>query len=206
MRDHGGNKKAMPPPRAGLPGLERAARTCRACPLWKHASQTVFGEGSAKARFVFVGEQPGDKEDQAGFPFVGPAGHLLERAIAKAGLPRDQIYITNVVKHFKWEPRGERRLHAKPSAREIEACRPWLVSEIAVIKPELIVCLGTTAAHAVCGRVVRVTRERGRRVSTEFSIPALITVHPSSLLRLRDDSEADLAFSQFVEDLRKVER
>jgi uracil-DNA glycosylase family protein len=204
MRDHGANKKAMPPPRAGLAGLERAARTCRACPLWKHASQTVFGEGSAKSRLVFVGEQPGESEDLAGFPFVGPAGHLLERAIAKAGLPRGEIYITNVVKHFKWEPRGERRLHAKPSAREIEACRPWLVSELAAIKPALIVCLGVTAAQAICDRVVRVSKERGRRVQTEFGIPALITVHPSSLLRIPREKDPDGAFALFVEDLKKA--
>jgi uracil-DNA glycosylase len=178
-----------------LERLRRAAKTCRACPLWRNATCTVFGTGPASARVVLVGEQPGDQEDRAGEPFVGPAGKLLDRALAAAGVERSSLYLTNAVKHFKWEPRGKRRLHQKPNARELAACRPWLKAELEAVKPALIVCLGATAARSVVGSEVRVMSERGRERDTEFGVPALITVHPSSLLRLPEGSDAKAAFA-----------
>jgi DNA polymerase len=155
---------------------------------------------------LVVGEQPGDQEDRAGKPFVGPAGMLLNRALVAAGVNRDELYLTNAVKHFKWEPQGKRRLHQKPNAREVAACRPWLAREIALVQPSLIVCLGGTAAQSVVGTAVKVTEERGRRLATEFNIPALITVHPSSLLRQPDKSRAESDFAAFVQDLAKILR
>lgn len=184
--------------------LRDAAATCRGCPLWRTATCTVFGAGPVRARIVVVGEQPGDQEDRVGKPFVGPAGQLLDRALREAGLAREELYLTNAVKHFKWEPRGKRRLHQKPNAREIAACRPWLEAELRAIRPEIIVCLGVTAAESVTGHPVRVLSERGRKVPTEFGAPALITVHPSSLLRLPPGEDPDAAFAQFVADLRSV--
>jgi uracil-DNA glycosylase family protein len=184
--------------------LRRAAGSCRACPLWRHATCTVFGEGPADARIVLVGEQPGDQEDRAGEPFVGPAGKLLDRALEAAGVDRRTLYLTNAVKHFKWEPRGKRRLHQKPNAREVAACRPWLEAELRAIEPALIVCLGATAARSVVGTGVRVLSERGGRRETGFGVPALITVHPSSLLRLPPGSDAEAAFKDFVRDLRRI--
>lgn len=181
------------------------AASCRACSLWRNATCAVFGEGPARARIVVVGEQPGDQEDRMGKPFVGPAGQLLNRALASAGIDRAELYLTNVVKHFKWEPRGKRRLHQKPNSREIAACRPWLVAELRAIQPELIVCLGATAAQAVLNTdSVRVLTDRGHRFATEWNIPALITIHPSSLLRLPKETDAVEAFALFVEDLRKI--
>lgn len=188
-----------------LRALRAAAASCRACPLWRNATQTVFGEGPARARVLVVGEQPGDQEDRAGHPFVGPAGRLLDQAFEAAGVDRDTLFITNAVKHFKWVPRGKRRLHEKPASLELAACRPWLEAEIRAVRPEVIVCLGATAARTVIGRVVRVLSERGRWLETEFGVPALITVHPSSLLRLRDRQEAAAAFDELVADLRKIE-
>jgi uracil-DNA glycosylase len=186
--------------------LRRAAAVCQACPLWRRATQTVFGEGPARARVLVVGEQPGDQEDQAGHPFVGPAGQLLDRALQAAGIDRRTLFVTNAVKHFKWVERGRRRLHEKPAALELAACRPWLEAEVRAVRPELIVCLGATAARTVLGRVVRVLSERGRQFPTQFGPPALVTVHPSSLLRLRDRTEADAAFEAFVADLRRMAR
>jgi DNA polymerase len=200
-----GDFTAAPVPAARDLGLIRdAAATCRACPLWRNATCTVFGEGSPQARVVVVGEQPGDQEDRSGKPFVGPAGLLFNRALAAAGLNRDLFYVTNAVKHFKWEPRGKRRLHQKPNAREVAACRPWLQAEIQTIRPDLIVCLGATAAQSVVGRSVRVLSERGQKLPTEFGIPALVTVHPSALLRLPDGVDPAAAFDRFVEDLREI--
>jgi DNA polymerase len=181
-----------------------AAKTCRACPLWQDATCTVFGEGPRNARIVIVGEQPGDQEDLAGRPFVGPAGKLWDRALAAAGIDRADIYVTNAVKHFKWKPQGKRRLHQKPSAREIAACRPWLEAELQLIQPELIVCLGGTAAQSVLGREVRVLEERGQKLPTAYPAPALITVHPSSLLRHPDLARKAADFEAFVADLRKM--
>ncbi|WP_438480350.1 UdgX family uracil-DNA binding protein [Oleiharenicola lentus] len=184
--------------------LREAALACRACPLWKEATQTVFGEGPRRAKILVVGEQPGDQEDLAGKPFVGPAGKLWNRALEAAGVDREQIYVTNAVKHFKWEPQGKRRLHKKPTAREVAACRPWLEAELRLIKPELIVCLGSTAAHSVVGPDVRVLSERGNKLGTEFDVPALITVHPSSLLRQPDPEKKEADFAAFVADLKKM--
>jgi DNA polymerase len=184
--------------------LRKAAESCRACPLWRNATCVVFGAGPSEARVMLVGEQPGDQEDRAGEPFVGPAGKLLDRALIAAGVDRSTLYLTNAVKHFKWEPRGKRRIHQKPNAREVAACRPWLEAEVRAIKPELIVCLGATAARSVVGADVRVLSERGKRRDTEFGIPALITVHPSSLLRMPEGSDAEVAFKEFVRDLRRI--
>ena len=188
-----------------LRALRRAAAGCQACPLWRHATQTVFGEGPTRARVLVVGEQPGDQEDKAGHPFVGPAGRLLDRALEAAGVNRSSLFITNAVKHFKWVLRGKRRLHEKPAALEIAACRPWLEAEVRAVRPpNLIVCLGATAARSVVGRVVRVLSERGQIVDTTLGVPALITVHPSALLRQRDADEAEAAFAAFVADLRQI--
>jgi uracil-DNA glycosylase len=184
--------------------LAEAAQSCRGCPLWKNATCAVFGEGPSKARILVVGEQPGDQEDRAGKPFVGPAGQLLNRAFEAAGVDRSELYVTNAVKHFKWTPSGKRRLHAKPSPREIAACRPWLEAEIGIVKPDLIVCLGATAALTVAGKEVRVTQQRGEKVDTEWGIPALLTVHPSSLLRLPASADRDAEFARFVKDLKGV--
>lgn len=187
-----------------LPALRVAASACRACPLWRNATCTVFGEGPGDASVVVVGEQPGDQEDRQGRPFVGPAGLLLDRALAAAGVPRSALYLTNAVKHFKWEPRGKRRLHQRPSAREVAACRPWLEAELAALRPKLIVCLGATAAHSITGRDVRVLSERSQKVDTEFGAPALITVHPSALLRTPAGADPAAEFARFVADLKGI--
>src|SRR5687767_15758956 len=166
-----------------LPSVRDVARDCKACDLYKKGTQTVFGEGPSKADIMLVGEQPGDAEDLAGRPFVGPAGRLLDRALEEAGVDRELAYVTNVVKHFKWQPRGKRRIHQKPNAAEIAACRPWLDAELAVLTPDVLVCLGATAAQALLGRSFRVTRDRGRLVDTPLAPATLATVHPSSILR-----------------------
>lgn len=165
-------------------------------------TQTVFGEGPPRAKLMFVGEQPGDREDRAGHPFVGPAGMLLDRALVEAGIDRGEVYVTNAVKHFKWEPRGKRRIHKKPRASEIEACRPWLESEIAVIKPELVVCLGATAAQALLGKGFSVLRQRGKILRSVLAPRVMATVHPSSLLRAPDDKERHAQMARFVRDLK----
>ena len=192
------------PERPTLPALREAARGCRACDLWRTGTQTVFGEGARRADVMLVGEQPGDQEDLTGRPFVGPAGKLLDRALEEAGLDRRQVYVTNVVKHFKWEPRGKRRIHAKPTAAEIAACRPWLESEIAVVDPRVIVCLGATAAQALLGKAFRVTRQRGAFVPSAVGPLAMATVHPSAILRAPDEAARHAEMARFVEDLRGV--
>ena len=189
------------PDRPSLKKLREAAAGCKACPLWEHATQTVFGEGSADADVIFVGEQPGDREDLEGRPFVGPAGGLLDHALEEAGIDRSKVYLTNVVKHFKWKPQGKRRIHQKPNWREIAACRPWLDAELAVLKPRVLVCLGATAAQALLGRDFRVSRQRGELVDSPLAPKTIATVHPSSILRAED---RDLQFREFVRDLEKV--
>jgi uracil-DNA glycosylase len=191
------------PDRPTLSRLREAAAGCKACPLWKTGTQTVFGEGQAKADVMFVGEQPGDQEDLQGRPFVGPAGKLLDKAMAEAGIDRSSVYVTNAVKHFKWEPRGKRRIHAKPSWAEIAACRPWLDAEIAVLQPRVIVCLGATAAQALLGRQFRVSRQRGELVDSPLAPVVTATVHPSSILRAQNE-DRDRQTREFVADLRKV--
>ena len=190
------------PERPSLPKLREVAAGCTACPLHETGTQTVFGEGTSKAEVVFVGEQPGDQEDRAGAPFVGPAGRLLDEALADAGIDRSLTYVTNVVKHFKWEARGKRRIHQKPNWSEIAACRPWLDAELAVVKPHVLVCLGATAAQALLGRTFRVTRARGRPVESSLAPVVIATVHPSSILRAGEDRDAE--YSALVSDLKVV--
>ncbi|HEX5219853.1 MAG TPA: UdgX family uracil-DNA binding protein [Verrucomicrobiae bacterium] len=192
------------PPRPTIEKLQRAARDCRACPLWKSGTQTVFGEGSRTAQVVFVGEQPGNDEDLAGKPFVGPAGRLLNKALEEAGIDRDEVYVTNAVKHFKWEPKGKRRIHKKPNAREIAACHPWLQAELEVLKPKLLVCLGATAAQALLGREFRVSQQRGELVESKLAPNVIATVHPSSILRAPDDETRRAEVKLFVSDLKKA--
>jgi uracil-DNA glycosylase family protein len=189
-----------------LKKLRAEAKRCRACPLWKNATQTVFGEGDEHAKVILVGEQPGDEEDRDGRPFVGPAGRLLDRALEAAGIDRSRIYVTNAVKHFKWEPRGKRRIHKTPAQREIEACAQWLESELAALHPRVLVCLGATAGRAVFGADFRVTAMRGRFIETSHAPFAFATFHPSALLRLRDAREKEAAFAQLVADLRLVHK
>jgi len=181
-----------------------AAKGCRACHLYKHATQTVFGEGPARARIMMVGEQPGDAEDLAGRPFVGPAGQLLDRALAEAGIDRTIVYVTNAVKHFKFEPRGKRRIHKKPGSAEIGACRPWLETEIALVKPRILVCLGATAAQALLGRAVKVTAQRGTFVPSPLAPRVTLTVHPSSILRAPDEGSRRADMKLFVRDLKRI--
>ena len=194
------------PNRPTLAAVREAAKNCRACDLWRRGTQTVFGEGARDAELMFVGEQPGDAEDLAGRPFVGPAGRLLDRALEEAGIDRSVVYVTNVVKHFKWEPRGKRRIHKKPNSGEIGACRPWLDTEIALVKPRAIVCLGATAAQALLGRQFKVTAHRGEFVPSPLAPLVLATVHPSSLLRAPDEETRRRETKRFVDDLRKVAR
>lgn len=190
------------PPHPTLSTLREAAAGCKGCDLWKTGTQTVFGEGPENARIMLVGEQPGDREDLAGRPFVGPAGGLLDAALEEAGISRDQAYVTNAVKHFKWEPRGKRRIHKKPNAAEVTACRPWLLAEINLIQPKVIVCLGATAAQSLLGKAFRVSKQRGEVLPSPFGGQILATVHPSSLLRIEDESERQEARRRFVEDLK----
>lgn len=192
------------PNKPTLDELREAAAECTACPLYRNATQTVFGEGPEQARIMFVGEQPGDSEDLAGHPFVGPAGKLLDSSMKAAGIDRRQAYVTNAVKHFKWVPRGARRIHSKPSSMEIAACFPWLEAEIAVVKPRVVVALGATAAQALFGKAFRVTRERGRLVPSRFAPYAVATVHPSSLLRAPDEETRRREMELFIGDLKKI--
>ena len=186
-----------------LEKLREAAAACRACHLWELGTQTVFGEGSSDAQVMFVGEQPGDQEDKAGRPFVGPAGKLLDQALVDAGIDRTQVYVTNVVKHFKWQARGKRRIHQKPNWSEIAACRPWLEAELDVVKPSVLVCLGATAAQALLGRDFRVSRQRGEPVESDLAEHVLATVHPSSILRA-DPETREQEYRELVRDLRAV--
>ena len=194
------------PERPTLHTLNEAAAGCRACRLWRKATQTVFGEGTQAADVMLVGEQPGDREDLSGRPFVGPAGKLLDRALEEAGIDRLKVYVTNVVKHFKFEPRGKRRIHKKPAAEEIAACRPWLDTEIRVVNPRAIVCLGATAAQALLGRTFRLTHHRGEFVESPLAPLVTATVHPSSILRAPDDDSRHEEMQKFVDDLKVVAR
>jgi len=189
------------PARQDLPSLQLASKECRGCDLYRHATQTVFGEGRVSATILFVGEQPGDQEDLAGRPFVGPAGRLLDACMEEAGIDRSAAYVTNAVKHFKWEPRGKRRIHKKPTMREVAACRPWLNAEIEAVGPKLIVCLGATAAQSLLGSSFRVTQDRGRIFEAEGYPPIMATVHPSSILRAQTDEDRERERSLFVADL-----
>jgi uracil-DNA glycosylase len=190
------------PERPSLPKLREAAAGCTACDLYKTGTQTVFGEGARSAGVMFVGEQPGDREDVEGRPFVGPAGQLLDQALEDAGIDRTNVYVTNVVKHFKWQARGKRRIHQKPNWTEIAACRPWLEAELAVVEPRVLVCLGATAAQALLGRQFRVTRDRGRPVDSALAEHVIATVHPSSILR--DPETRDVEYAELVKDLKVV--
>ncbi len=187
---------------SSLQTLREEAAHCRACPLWKDATQTVFGEGPAHAPAMLVGEQPGDKEDLAGKPFVGPAGLMLDRALIEAGIDRRKVYVTNAVKHFKFVPRGKIRLHQKPTTSEIKACRPWYERELALIKPVLVVAMGTTAAQSVFGKITPINKNRGRLIDLDDGIKALVTVHPSYLLRLPDEAARQREYERFVSDLK----
>src|ERR1700735_3841084 len=189
-----------------LDRLRREAASCQACPLWKDATQTVFGEGPPDAEIMFVGEQPGDREDREGRPFVGPAGLLLDRALAEAGVDRRRVYVTNTVKHFKFEPRGKRRLHKRPNASEIKICRRWLFEEIQAIGPRLIVALGATAAQGLAGRAIPVQSNRGAVLDVANGLRVLVTIHPSALLRLQGEEEKRSAYASFLSDLRSIER
>lgn len=195
---------AFLPEKMTLPRLRDAASICKGCDLWKRGTQTIFGEGSPHARVLLVGEQPGDKEDLQGRPFVGPAGAILDKALAAAGIERNEVYVTNIVKHFKWEPRGKRRLHKKPNITEISACRPWLEAEIRVVKPQVVVLLGATAAQGILGRDFRVTQHRGEWIKSEIAPNVLATVHPSSILRATDDDSRHEEMRKFIDDLKVV--
>ncbi len=189
-----------------LTAVRTAAQHCRNCELWKRATQTVFGEGPAHAELMLVGEQPGDEEDRRGHPFVGPSGQLLDRALEDAGIDRARVYVTNIVKHFSWEPRGKRRIHKTPRQGEIAACRPWIDEEIALVKPKALVCLGSTAAQALLGRQFRVTRQRGVLVPSPLAPSVFATVHPSSILRAADEETRQTEFRRFVDDLRVAQK
>ena len=193
------------PERISIRSLRAAAEECQGCPLYKHATQTVFGKGRLDARVILVGEQPGHEEDLAGEPFVGPAGRILDRALAEAGIDRADAYVTNVVKHFKWEAKGKRRLHRKPNAREIAACLPWLDKEIELIRPKVLVLLGATAAQALLGRAFRVTVDRGKPLPSNLADHAVATVHPSAILRQQTDQERRREMARLVRDLEVVE-
>ena len=190
------------PARRTLKSLREAARSCEGCDLYRNATQTVFGEGSTQARLVLIGEQPGDMEDRQGRPFVGPAGRLLDKALTEAGIQRQDVYVTNAVKHFRWIQRGKRRMHQRPVLRQVISCKPWLRAELAVVQPQLVVCLGATAAQAMLGRVVRITKERGKFLNDESGRIILVTIHPSAILRQRDKSEQEKEYRHFLADMK----
>jgi uracil-DNA glycosylase family protein len=197
---------ALVPRKSTIKGLREQAADCKACDLWKTATQTVFGDGLPKATIMFVGEQPGDQEDRTGRPFVGPAGKLLDDALDAAGIDRAQVYVTNVVKHFKWTPseRGKRRFHEKPRSFEIQACRPWLAAELSLVSPKVLVCLGATAAQSLLGKEFSVTRQRGKLVESDLAPFTIATVHPSSILRAPDAESRKQQMRAFVDDLKHV--
>jgi DNA polymerase len=195
-------RPAPVPSTTSLREVAAASKACTACHLYKRGTQTVFGEGPKHAPIMLLGEQPGDQEDVAGKPFVGPAGKLLDRALEEAGINRDEVYVTNAVKHFKWEPRGKRRIHQKPNSREIAACRPWMEAELRLVKPKLLVCLGSTAGQAIFGPSFRVTKERGKLLTSDVAAKVVATVHPSSLLRQPDEESRQREYAHFVADLR----
>jgi uracil-DNA glycosylase len=186
--------------------LRAAAATCKGCDLWNNATQIVFGDGSEQAKMMLIGEQPGDQEDLTGIPFSGPAGQLLDRGLADAGIDREEVYITNAVKHFKWLPRGKRRLHQKPNGREITACRPWLVAEVEAINPYVLVCLGATATRVVLGKMTKISEHRGEFLESDLGSRIIVTVHPSSILRIEDSDMRQVAMRQFIDDLRTAHR
>ncbi|HXF71225.1 MAG TPA: UdgX family uracil-DNA binding protein [Actinomycetota bacterium] len=194
------------PPRPTIAGLREVAAACRACELWRRGTRTVFGEGPAPAAVMLLGEQPGDREDRVGRPFVGPAGKLLDRLLDASGIDRRTAYLTNVVKHFNWEPRGKRRIHRRPTKVHVAACRPWLEAELVVVRPTIVVCLGATAAAALLGRPVRLAEERGKVFAGPIEPPVLLTAHPSSILRIDDDRARREAFDALVRDLRVAAR
>jgi DNA polymerase len=197
---------AFVPAGAGLGELKAAAARCKGCDLYRHATQTVFGRGSADARIVFIGEQPGDQEDRQGAPFVGPAGEVFDKALVEVGLEREKVYVTNAVKHFKFEQRGKRRIHQTPRATELNACRPWLEAELALIKPDVLVCLGATAARAIFGDTFRITKDRGRFAATHWASKTIATYHPSAVLRGETEAQQAELYAMLLEDLRKVAR
>jgi uracil-DNA glycosylase len=199
-------RPAQPPDTMSWSAVREAAKDCEACHLYKRATQTVFGEGPKAATMMLVGEQPGDYEDVVGKPFVGPAGKIMDQALEEAGIDRSKVYVTNAVKHFKWEPRGKRRIHQKPNSREIAACRPWLEAELRIVKPKLVVAMGATAAQTIFGPSFRVTRERGKVLSSKLAPRVLATVHPSSLLRQPDEASRQREYKHFVADLRAAAR
>ena len=200
----GGSAAPFVPEKAGLAELTSAAARCKGCDLYRHATQTVFGRGAADARIVFIGEQPGDYEDRQGAPFVGPAGEVLEKALGEAGLAREKLYVTNAVKHFKFEQRGKRRIHQTPRALELNACRPWLEAELTLIKPDVLVCLGATAAKAIFGDKFRITKDRGRFASTRWAAKTIATYHPSAVLRGETEAQQAELYGMLLEDLKKV--
>jgi uracil-DNA glycosylase len=201
-----GTAAELIPPNATLQQLQSAARDCRACDLWKLGTQTVFGEGLPRAQIMLVGEQPGDQEDRVGRPFVGPAGRVLDLALSKAGIDRAEVYVTNVVKHFKWSPaeRGKWRIHKKPRYSEMQACRPWLDAELEVVQPQVLVCLGASAAQSLLGRDFRVSQQRGQLLESDLASFVIATVHPSSILRAQDEDSRHLQMEAFINDLKKV--
>ena len=199
-------RPAQPPDSSSLSAIREAATDCTACHLYQRATQTVFGEGPKRATMMLVGEQPGDYEDVEGKPFVGPAGKIMDRALDEAGIDRSRVYVTNAVKHFKWEPRGKRRIHQKPNSREIAACRPWLEAELRLVRPNLVVAMGATAAQTIFGPGFRVTRERGKVLSSKLAPRVLATVHPSSLLRQPNEESREREYKHFVADLRAAVR
>jgi uracil-DNA glycosylase len=205
-KDFQSQAELLIPSRPTLSSLKNAAAGCRACDLWKTGTQTVFGEGSRRVNVMFIGEQPGNEEDLSGKPFVGPAGRFFDNALEAAGIDRKQTYVTNVVKHFKWEPRGKRRIHKKPNSLEIAACRPWLEAEIALIKPDVIVALGATAAQSLLGPQFRVTKQRGEFIPSTLAPYVMATVHPSSILRAPDDETRQLESRRFIDDLKKLSK
>ena len=204
-RKHNVTAAEFVPDTVSIPVLREAAKLCRGCALWERATQTVFGEGAVSAEIVLVGEQPGDHEDRAGLPFVGPAGRLLDRALLQAEIDRSRCYVTNIVKHFKWEPRGKYRIHKKPNSVEISACKPWFDAEVKALHPKVIVCLGATAAQALLGAKFRVTQQRGELITDNRGLTYIATVHPSSILRADDDTR-DEQMHLFVRDLQQVSR
>jgi uracil-DNA glycosylase len=203
---HKTSAAAFLPKRQTLESLRAAAGSCKGCDLYKNATQTVFGEGPKDASVILVGEQPGDMEDRQGRPFVGPAGRLLDKALAEARIPRDEVYITNAVKHFKWIQRGKRRLHQKPLIRQVVACKPWVEAEIQIIHPKVVVCLGATAAQSMMGRIVRITQERGKFLDGDSGAAVFITIHPSSIYRLREKDEQEKEYRRFVAEMKAVQR
>ena len=189
-----------------LETLRRAAKSCKGCDLYKNATQTVFGEGPERANVMFVGEQPGDQEDRQGHPFVGPAGRLLDKALVEARIPREQVYVTNAVKHFKWIWRGKRRLHQKPAIRQVMACRPWLEAELEVVRPKIVVCMGATAAQSVLGKPVLITKARGKFIESDSGPVTFITIHPSAIYRRREKDEQEKEYRRFVSEMKQVQR